>query len=219
MHIKSSILDNNKFKEYRILINSVTSKDDVEYIYNLYHKQIKDPYIKHLMNSYKDSFHNNYSIGTKEFMDILNKFNKFQYRDDARDLIRKIFKRTINETQRNTIIRIIGSLPPKTITVPKLSGKKVHKKCPHCQKQTELNIDSTYVICGYTDKGFDLDGCGKDWCFRCEKKLCKSWYVHELFIHDNRYHNDKCCKLMAYKKNESRKKYCRCKKIYINHRF
>ena len=159
------------------------------------------------MNSYKDSFHNNYSIGTKEFMDILNKFNKFQYRDDARDLIRKIFKRTINETQRNTIIRIIGSLPPKTITVPKLSGKKVHKKCPHCQKQTELNIDSTYVICGYTDKGFDLDGCGKDWCFRCEKKLCKSWYVHELFIHDNQYHNDKCCKLMAYKKNESRKKY------------
>ena len=214
----SSILDNKKYKEYRLLINSVTSNDDIEYIYNLYSKQIKNPYIKYLMKSYTNSFYNNYSIGIREFMNILDKFKDFKYRDDARDLIRTIFKRTINETQRNTIIRIIGRLPPKTIAVTKISGKKTHKKCPHCQKFTESTIDSTYVICGYTERGFDLDGCGKDWCFRCGKKLCKSWYVHELFIHDNRYHNDKCCKLAAYRNNENRKMYCRCKNIYINHR-
>jgi len=92
------------------------------------------------------------------------------------------------------------------------------KCCPHCQKMTKANKDTTYVVCGYTDKGYDWEGCQKDWCFRCGKKLCKNWYADDLCSEQNRYHNRRCCKLQAYKNHESyAQNYCDCDKMHVNH--
>ena len=62
------------------------------------------------------------------------------------------------------------------------------------------------------------NGCGKDWCFRCGKKLCKSWFVDDLFNPENCFHTIKCCMLDAELKEENYyKTYCRCSTIHVEH--
>ena len=65
--------------------------------------------------------------------------------------------------------------------------------CPHCNNKNYGSIGSPYMICGYTPRGFDWKGCGKDWCFRCEKLLCKKWEINSLHFELNRIHTDECC--------------------------
>ena len=50
-------------------------------------------------------------------------------------------------------------------------------KCPHCMHVNIINERTTYSICGYNDImiGYDWEGCGRDWCVTCGKKLCKKW--------------------------------------------
>ena len=53
-----------------------------------------------------------------------------------------------------------------------------------------LNPDTDYAICGYneeTNEGYDWNGCGCDWCFKCGKILCKKWQANDLFILTNTY--------------------------------
>ena len=74
------------------------------------------------------------------------------------------------------------------------SKYKLIKKCPHCNKTTKLPENTTYVICGYNDKKMDNNNkCGKDWCFKCGKRLCKSLFIDDLFEPKNRFHTNNCC--------------------------
>ena len=60
-----------------------------------------------------------------------------------------------------------------------------------------------------TKNGYDLKGCGRDWCFKCEKILCKLWEQDSLFLEMNRYHTKDCCKKHSIKNNKNYEKdYC-----------
>ena len=92
------------------------------------------------------------------------------------------------------------------------------KKCPHCGYNITDKYNRAYIICGYNDekKGYDWNGCGKDWCFRCEKILCKSWETHALHLEMNRSHNDECCSKHAKENNNKYPDdYCQCRNINI----
>lgn len=217
-------MDIGYYNIFMTFIKCVKSNDDRIHIYNIYSSKIKDNKIKILMKGFVNTNNNNYCIGVREFINLISKFNKFKYRDDVHELVSYIFKRTVDQIQRNTVIKIIGYMSPKKLNVENkiisVNGNNyIEKACPHCNKKVKSTKNTTYIICGYSDTGFDWEGCGRDWCFRCGLKLCKSWYVNELFVHNNRFHDDKCCKLCAYKNNENYKDtYCKCKKIYVNHR-
>jgi hypothetical protein len=89
----------------------------------------------------------------------------------------------------------------------------ITKNCPHCGNSCSGTIDTTYIICDYNDpiNGFQWNGCGKDWCFYCEKKLCKQWGNDELYNEENRKHTKECCKKMAKKNEEDyEEQYCQC---------
>lgn len=93
----------------------------------------------------------------------------------------------------------------------------ISKNCPHCEKKIYDYDNKHYIICGYTEKGYDWIGCGKDWCFKCGKKLCKSWDKNSLFDTINRFHNGKCCKVYAQRHNSNYyNDFCQCLNKYVN---
>ena len=89
----------------------------------------------------------------------------------------------------------------------------VTKQCPHCLKNCTLSSDSEYTICGYINSktGYDLVGCGKDWCFKCGKMLCKKWDIDQLFLAPNKHHDSECCKQHAKDNGRIYEiEYCQC---------
>lgn len=222
---KYSDKDVEIYNRFLKLIKAVRSSQDVKFITDIYTSKIDNPDLIEIMDSVS-TFGNPNILGVEEFIDVIESLEKFIYRDDAREFVQMIFKRTDDFVQRSTIIRLMGYKPPKMqrITMKQFNEKKdkknnINKMCPHCQKITEGTPETTYIICGYSDKGYDWDGCQKDWCFRCGKKLCKNFFKDSLFNENNRFHTNLCCKLHAYKNKENyNKQYCTCDKIYINHR-
>ena len=150
---------------------------------------------------------------------VLYKLDKIKYRDECRKHIKDIFDHTDDDIQKISIMRIISTKPPKNVNSNTINKKsiKLSKNCPHCEKTYTTYDHITYCICGYNEKGYDWDGCTRDWCFRCGKKLCKSWDKNQLFNTNNRYHNS-CCKLSAIKNKESISNYCSCSKAHVEHK-
>lgn len=220
--------DKLQYKRYKILSSVVTSKADIKQLIDIYASKMSNKSLICILDNDLYSHRNDYTIGVDEFMNMLDKLGSYSYRDDARNLVEKIFRRTCDTIQRNSVIRIISRKPPRSniITMKEVNSRNacdtdlMEKHCPHCGKREKYQSSApTYIICGYYDKGFDWVGCGRDWCFRCGKKLCKVWADNELFVKNNRFHNERCCKIAAHKNNESYNKlYCKCSKIYINHR-
>jgi hypothetical protein len=95
----------------------------------------------------------------------------------------------------------------------------VTKKCPHCQHDCNAKQNSTYVVCGYSDEnvGYDWEGCGKDWCFQCEKILCKTWDQDKLYLESNRVHNTSCCVTHAHTHGKNYPNdYCQCTTKHVS---
>lgn len=145
---------------------------------------------------------NDTTYNTKMNFDKLNiYFNVLDiiyYYNDAEKILEDILRHTQDLAQINTLNKIIKNKPmkqqDKAVNVIMLS-----KLCPHCNQKTYGSDSCSYIICGYNNRGFDWKGCGRDWCFTCGKKLCKSWNVNSLFNKMNRQHNSKCCKSYASK--------------------
>lgn len=96
------------------------------------------------------------------------------------------------------------------------SNHIIKKSCPHCNNNVESDSNTEYIICGYDEYGYDWKGCGNDWCFKCGKKLCKSWFLNELFNINNRYHNNKCCYKHSIKQNNNyMQDYCHCVNLHV----
>jgi len=203
---------------FSLFIKSLNSNEDREQIFNLYSPKIRDENLRLIMSKFVVNNMRNFAIGVVEFMDILTKFKNYKYRDDVRDLVSYIFKRTVDPVQRDTIIRIVGNMPPKSLNTNVITNNIIERECPHCSKKVKSDASTTYVICGYSETGLDWQGCARDWCFRCGKKLCKSWYVNELFVSNNRYHDERCCRQYAEKNGLDPETFCCCSKIYVNHR-
>jgi hypothetical protein len=87
----------------------------------------------------------------------------------------------------------------------------VNKICPHCNNNSLISKDSNYNICGYlNDTDVIWVGCGKDWCGKCNKMLCKSWDKDNLKDLNNRIHNEECCIKYAKENNIDLELMCNC---------
>ena len=148
-----------------------------------------------------------------------------KYKEDVIDLIDNICDgRTINEVQKRAFLRMSKMKIMKPFVIfdkPDIDKKSEleRKNCPHCGNLCIAPHDSEYIICGYSDsqKGYDFHGCGKDWCFKCGKILCKVWDRDTLFLELHRFHNNNCCEDHAEKYNKKYPEdYCQCINQYVN---
>lgn len=166
------------------------------------------------------------SYDIRSMSHVLNQLDLQSYREDIDEFIDKNIKTHVDLIQLNSFIRLSKFKPIKihdeqnkrinvtfntTDNIPH-DNDLILKKCPHCNMQNKLKINTEYVICGYTDnnKGYDWNGCGKDWCVICDKMLCKSWEHDQLFITINRHHDKNCCKKYAEENNIDFKLFCNC---------
>lgn len=140
------------------------------------------------------------------YFNILNMLNSY---NDAETLINDIQKNITDVVQINTFKRLLKNKP-------QTNSNANYKNCPHCNHRNSMENNKSYMICGYSSKGYDWKGCGMDWCFNCGKKLCKSWNHDMLFNKLNRHHDNKCCKNYAHINNLNyEKEYCMCKNEYV----
>ena len=156
----------------------------------------------------------------------LSELNNLEYKEDIDDYINTNMKNKIDLIQLNTFMRFSRNKKYKnnfdTKNKVKLNVKLfkknesetvlITKQCPHCGITTRVPQDTSYIICGYSNDsvGYDWSGCGKDWCGRCNKKLCKSWDKDKLFVNTNRTHNKQCCREYAESNLEDINNYCSC---------
>jgi hypothetical protein len=199
--MKFSEIYTNRYKKYRVLIESyirgklITNKNDYTFKKNILNKIL-------LAKSKKEAYK------------IIN-----SYIDDDMDND-DILNITLDRIANMKYYDLINN------NVIKITDEYCTKNCPHCGIKTKLPCDTEYVICGFTNDitGYDHKGCCKDWCFKCNKKLCKSWLDDELFNEENRRHDNYCCLNHTKKNNESYEdEYCQCNnnnvcrcKIYLD---
>lgn len=188
------------------------------------HYQIIDPLEKRLINSLIYPLRFIKRVKNEDFFEYLNIANSVENPIKAYELLGEIENITNDPAQINTIKRILLKKVPFSklsyYSMIKKKGKEIEKTCPHCNHTTIETECTDYVICGYMNikKGYDNKGCSRDWCFLCNKRLCKQWNNNKLYQQFNRYHNDKCCKIDAYINNlDYYKEYCHCgKNSYVN---
>lgn len=168
------------------------------------------------------------SYDIRSMAHVLNQLELQIYREDIDEFIDKNIKSHVDLIQLTSLIRLSKFKP---IKIHDVQDKRINvtfnntdndnidydqdfisKKCPHCGIQVRLNNIIEYVICGYIDnnKGYDWNGCGKDWCAKCNKMLCKSWEHDQLFITFNRSHDKKCCEKHAHENNINYELFCSC---------
>lgn len=166
-------------------------------------------------------------IETYKFIAYLDLLDKINYFSEIRFIINRIRDMTDDEAQIKTLERIISFKKEKEEREDPLEvffkddgdiedTKEIFKPCPHCNNVFIGNEKTTYLICGYSRKGFDWKGCGKDWCFKCGKKLCKCWNIDSLFDISKRFHDKRCCKYYAHRLMEDYDNFCQCKDWYVN---
>ena len=168
---------------------------------------VDDDHIE-LLKTYIDKKRYIKKIDHEQFMLYLEILDGICFKNDAMFVINDIKGLTDDPVQLRTVDRILRHKQKKLITD---NNKFVTKTCPHCSKKSTCLEDTVYVVCGYGVRGFDWKGCGRDWCFQCEKKLCKSWNIDMLYNPYNRLHNHKCCKIYAHKSSDDYKNnFCFC---------
>lgn len=223
----------DKYNEFNDILSGCRSILDAHYFANIYTK--KYPAMKQLINSMINGKKYENVIDMKTMKLTLESINNYEYVEDAQNIINGHAGVIVDATQKHTFDRMTKDKPHRPINIVKeiihtnqqnvrkecdhcifsvnVDCNLIQKKCPHCKHFYFGNADDDYVICGfYNNKvGNDMHGCEKDWCFRCEKKLCKSWKEHELFVLSNRYHNSECCSQHATEHNNKYPDdYCQC---------
>lgn len=153
-------------------------------------------------------------IGFLRYRDIIDNIIESNDRSHIMKMINDLHNYKLSDAQKAIILRIMRH---KHITYKK--DEIIVKPCPHCGKELLLPVGSTYAICG---RMMSMDqytgGCGRDWCFLCGKKLCKSWDKNKLFMHSKRKHTSTCCIKYAKKNKLRTNDMCRCPSVICNHR-
>ncbi|ARF09199.1 hypothetical protein Catovirus_2_148 [Catovirus CTV1] len=153
--------------------------------------------------------------------EIINDLNSYKYREEVYAHLPQFMTKTNNLAQIKTFTRIANSKPLKPVCVSVKEIKNapipnVLKPCPHCGHMCSAPKFSEYIICGFGDHSYDWEGCGKDWCFKCGKVLCKSWNNDMLFIEENRFHDMECCKRHSISsKKLYPEEYCQCNNNFV----
>ena len=216
--MKSIIDDKNLNKCFNklkfLVLGSKTKKDAINIInkYNLNNQTYN------IMINYINGKTYQHVLDNETVIKYINELMKCKYREDTYDIFNQITKKTYDNAQIKTFTRISNSKPNK----PQYESLKdyhqknklkiITKKCPHCGHKCSSEKDTDYIVCGYTSSyGYDWDGCSRDWCFKCEKLLCKNWEKDQLYLPSNRFHNLKCCKKHAFITNKKfPDDYCNC---------
>ena len=171
------------------------------------------PQLKTMIISYMNSLNYKDTLDIKTKQNIINDINMCDNRDDALNKLSKLINKTNDDIYHKTLERIAKSKNYKKKERILDYICNISKSCPHCSHTISMPETSKYIICGYhnQNQGYDWFGCGNDWCFGCNKKLCKKWETDNLQLQSNRQHNNKCC-LDHSKKNGYNypADYCQC---------
>lgn len=179
-----------------------------------------------LLNSMIQGKHYDSVLDFRTIRGTLIELDTYLHREEIDEYINKISRNNNDSIQTRSLLRISKTKPVRSSRIETAKIYEFKKEifenltniCPHCKKVYNGNDDSEYVICGYgnTHIGYDWDGCGKDWCFKCGKKLCKTWDSDQLFIESNRTHDASCCKKHAEEHNFIYPtEYCFCINKYV----
>lgn len=217
-----SLLYKSPYNNFNMFLDKVrTSRnfDEIICLYNIFKESVSDETELDLIKSVINNKNLNKKIPVDKFCSFLRTVYMMKNKDNICELINDIKRTTLDQVQLNTIDRIISIVNIHTHLNDKTSkvANKIKKQCPHCQNDNIEYENTDYTICGYSSKGYDWKGCGFDWCFKCEKKLCKCWDLDELFNKVNRFHDKRCCKIHAQNTNqEYPDDYCQCKNMYVH---
>lgn len=183
----------------------------------------KYPHMKSMITSYVNgkNYRDTIDIKTKQMM--MMDVDRCTSRDDALALVSKISEKTTDDVFKRTLENLAHRKNYKRIENDVNNTNKklevfVNKKCPHCRHSINMPENTTYVICGYHNPstGYDWLGCGRDWCFKCEKILCKRWETDSLNLQINRYHDEECCSKHAKANGyQYPNDYCQCHSLHI----
>lgn len=203
----------NYIEEFSNILSGCKTLADALYFTDLYSKSHTEETKKILMSIVYGTNYNN-TIDLCTMKDILNNMSSITIEENENSQLYQT-----DNLQRKVFIRISNIMNKKYNKIYTKKIRPLKKNCPHCNKKYISYYNSDYVICGLEDEknGFNWDSCGKDWCFKCEKKLCKSWSNDKLFLHINRIHDNQCCKEYAKNNNQNYlTEYCHCKNQYVN---
>lgn len=180
------------------------------------------PHLKDMISSYMYSRHYMDTLDIKTKQSSLCDVDRAKYRDDALFLTSKLTQGTQDDVFKKTLERLSSRKDfNKRDSRQKEEIKLISKKCPHCQHTITMPDHTDYVICGYHDNvhGYDWKGCGRDWCFQCEKILCKKWESDMLMMEENKTHCSDCCSKHSILNNHNYPDdYCQCLNVH-NMRF
>jgi hypothetical protein len=172
----------------------------------------KYPDMKSLIISYINSINYPDSVDIKTKQKIMIDIVNAEYMEEAHSIINSISPHTTDNIFIKTLEKLMVNKKMKNIEKIKF----IKKKCPHCKHVINMPFNTSYVICGYHNEinGYDWYGCGRDWCFSCEKILCKKWEDNILHLEPNRLHTHECCSNHALLNNKVYPDdYCMCNNI------
>ena len=189
------------YKQLKAIYDGCDTMTDAMLFCNKY--VVKYPNLKSMIISYTNgrTYPDTVDIKTKQ-TNIENLFFSntlanttsilLQARDNSNDII---YKTTLERIACKKIYDPSTENVNKHLKINHKNVVYVDKKCPHCSHTLNMSENTNYIICGYhsTISGYDWLGCGHDWCFSCEKKLCKRWEIDNLCLPANRFHDDECC--------------------------
>jgi hypothetical protein len=212
----------SSFEKYKSIFSSLENIKDINKISDLLDLNIED---KVIINNYYNTKNLPRKIPYDDFINLLDDLNNLKFKEDVIENLHKLGNKTNDISQINTIIRVANSKPEKynniinNIVKSKNKWFGISQNCPHCGISNMIDYDTDYAICGYTDvkNGYNWEGCGRDWCTRCGKKLCKKWNENNLFIEENRIHDSECC--LLYNNNIENNyiiDFCQCYSNYVN---
>jgi hypothetical protein len=197
---------------FKTILLGITNEVDAHNIYFKISKHIEnDEFQDELIRSLLYNHNFEESMSYEEFVIQLNILLDMNEITDSK--LREIYKKTKNIFQVNLLKKIKDTKPDDFYNknFNQKSTIKITKKCPHCSRNVRNYIDARYTVCGFYPPVKDSDGCGCEFCFRCNKILCKNWATNKLYEPKNRIHNNRCCKEHSYKtKWNYPKDYCQC---------
>lgn len=207
------------YKKIKYIISGCRTLDDAIMMCQLFNLNKKE---KDLITSVINSIrYDSQVMDIKTFFSNIKEINNCRYQEEAYDIINTLIKKTADPVQIRTFQRLAKTKQnrPQYVSLKEIRENNANhiitKQCPHCAHSCAGTRDTDYIVCGYTDHGYDWGGCGCDWCFKCEKILCKSWEADQLFLPINRIHTEKCCKKHAAKNNNNYSNdYCQCTSNY-----
>ena len=219
----SEFIDNNVLhKQYNKLKYNIIGSKTKEDAYLLLEKYKLDTNCNNLMISLINGKKYDHALDNVTMKKHINEIESCKYKENAYELISQTLLQTSDIAQVRTFTRIADLKPcrPQYISMNevRLNNKAttITKKCPHCSYKCSSSKNTVYIVCGYGDTGYDWEGCGKDWCFKCAKILCKTWEHDQLYLPTNRFHDAKCCKkhAMSYG-HKYPEDYCRCNNVFV----